>query len=191
MHLIRLTICAGCLLLAACANAIVRPAVSPAKPAPDALVVLPGFGYDRDGERAFKSLAPAMAADGFDLYLPTFVSRSGLVESRERLRRFFQENHLERYRRVHVFAFIAGGWTFNPLGEAGTLPNLSTIVLRPEPVSGTGASSCARKAPVPDLGQVRLRRVRRGEDAIGTAHRAGCQGGPGRGNGADVLHQAA
>ena len=128
MHLIRLTICAGCLLLAACANAIVRPAVSPAKPAPDALVVLPGFGYDRDGERAFKSLAPAMAADGFDLYLPTFVSRSGLGESRERLRRFFQENHLERYRRVHVFAFIAGGWTFNPLGEAGTLPNLSTIV---------------------------------------------------------------
>jgi hypothetical protein len=128
MHLVRLTVCAGCLSLAACANAIVRPAVSPAKPAADALVVLPGFGYDRDGERAFKSLAPSMAAEGFDLYLPTFVSRSGLDESRERLQRFFRENHLDRYRRVHIFAFLAGGWTFNPLGEARALPNLSTII---------------------------------------------------------------
>src|SRR6185436_12200058 len=128
MQLIRLLICAGCLFLAACANAIVRPAVSPAKPALDALVVLPGFGYDRDGERAFKALAPSMAAEGFDLYLPTFVSRSGLEDSRERLQRFFHERHLDRYRRVHVFAFIAGGWTLNPLAEAGVLPNLSTIV---------------------------------------------------------------
>ena len=128
MQLIRLIICAGCLLLAACANAIVRPAVSPAKPALDALVVLPGFGYDGDGERAFKALAPSMAAEGFDLYLPTFVSRSGLEESRQRLQRFIRDHRLDRYQRVHVFAFIAGGWTFNPLGEAGTLPNLSTIV---------------------------------------------------------------
>jgi hypothetical protein len=128
MRLIRLVICAGCLSLTACANAIVRPAVSPAKPASDALVVLPGFGYDRDGERAFKALAPSMAAEGFDLYVPTFVSRSGLEESRERLQRFFREKRLARYQRVHVFAFLAGGWTFNPLGEAGTLSNLSTIV---------------------------------------------------------------
>jgi hypothetical protein len=56
------------------------------------------------------------------------VSRSGLDDSRERLRRFFQERHLDRYQRVHVFAFIAGGWTLNPLAEAGVLPNLSTIV---------------------------------------------------------------
>jgi len=128
MHLVRLTVVACCLSLSACANAIVRPAVSPAKPASDALVVLPGFGYGRDGERAFKTLAPSMAAEGFDLYLPTYVSRSGLEESRERLQRFFRENRLDRYARVHVFAFIAGGWTFNPLGEARSLPNLSTIV---------------------------------------------------------------
>jgi hypothetical protein len=115
-------------MTAACANAIVRPVVSAAKPAAEALVVLPGFGYGADGERAFKALGQSMAADGFDLYLPTFVSRSGLAESRERLQRFFREHRLDRYQRVHVFAFLAGGWTFNPLGDAGTLPNLSTIV---------------------------------------------------------------
>jgi hypothetical protein len=128
MHVIRFTVAACCLSLAACANAIVRPAVSPAKPVSDALVVLPGFGYDRGGERAFNALAASMAAEGFDLYLPTYVSRAGLEESRERLQQFFRERHLSRYERVHVFAFIAGGWTFNPLGEAGSLPNLTTIV---------------------------------------------------------------
>ena len=128
MHLLRCTALGCCLTLAGCANAIVRPAAFPVKPDTDALVVLPGFGYNRGAERAFKSLAPSLAADGFDLYLPTFVARSGLDESRERLEDFFEKNRLARYDRVHVFAFLAGGWTFNALGEIRTLPNLSTIV---------------------------------------------------------------
>jgi hypothetical protein len=90
--------------------------------------VLPGFGYGRSGEQAFKSLAPAMAKDGFDLYLPTFVARAGLDDSRERLRQFIRANRLARYERVHVFAFIAGGWTLNPIADADLLPNLATVV---------------------------------------------------------------
>ena len=128
MHRVRLAVVTCCLSSVACANAITRPAVAPSKPASDALLVLPGFGYSRAGEHAFRALAPALAADGVDLYLPTFVSRSGLDESRERLRGYIRENGLGRYARVHVFAFIAGGWTFNPLAETGVLPNLSTVV---------------------------------------------------------------
>jgi hypothetical protein len=128
MRLIRLAALACCACSVACANAIVSPTVAPLKPASDALLVLPGFGYSRAGEHAFRSLAPSLAAEGIDLYLPTFVSRSGLEESRERLQRFVRENRLQRYERVHVFAFIAGGWTFNPLEETEPLSNLSTIV---------------------------------------------------------------
>jgi len=128
MHLVRLAAVACCALSLACAHAIVRPVVTPSKPAIEALLVLPGFGYGRAGEHEFRSLAPSIAAEGMDLYLPTFVSRAGLDESRERLRRFIRDNRLDRYERVHVFAFIAGGWTFNPLVEADALPNLSTIV---------------------------------------------------------------
>jgi hypothetical protein len=124
----RLAIVICCIYSAACANALVRPLGAPSKPAADALLVLPGFGYGTAGEQVFRSLAPSMAADGLDLYLPTYVSRSGLDESRERLRRFIRDNRLDRYERVHVFAFIAGGWTFNPLAEMQALPNLSTIV---------------------------------------------------------------
>lgn len=145
MHLARLAVVAFCVCSAACANAIVRPNVAPATAATDALLVLPGFGYGGAGERAFRALAPSMAADGFDLYLPTFVSRSGLQESRERLQRFIRENRLDRYERVHVFAFIAGGWAFNPLVHTEALPNLSTVVYDRSPYQERGPRIALKK----------------------------------------------
>jgi hypothetical protein len=77
MHVARLAIVACWACSLACANAIVRPAVAPSKTAADALHVLPGFGYNRAAEHAFQSLAPSMAAECLDLYLPMFISRSG------------------------------------------------------------------------------------------------------------------
>ena len=117
----------------ACASAIVVPPAVTAKPNTDALLVLPGFGYSTGGEKAFRSLAGSMAADGIDLYLPTYISRAGLEESRAQLQRFIRDNRLDRYARVHVVAFLAGGWTFNPVIESGALPNLSTIVFDRSP----------------------------------------------------------
>jgi len=97
-------------------------------PASDALVILPGFGYSRAGEKAFRELAPKLAAEGIDLYLPTYVSRKGLYDSRMRLQRFLRDARLERYERVHVFAFIAGGWTLNRVPDVESLPNLATVI---------------------------------------------------------------
>ena len=128
MHLLRLAVVACCVSFGGCASAIVRPAVSPSKPASDALLVLPGFGYSRAGEHALRSLGPSLAAEGIDLYVPTYVARSGLEQSRERLHRFLREHRLDRYERVHIFAFLAGGWTFNPLGETRILQNLASVV---------------------------------------------------------------
>src|SRR5262245_20071833 len=100
MRVGRAAVAACCLFFAACANAIVKPGVTPpAKPANDALLVLPGFGYGSAGERAFQSLAPLIAADGLDLYVPTHISRSGLEESRRRLDQFVRAQRLDRYER--------------------------------------------------------------------------------------------
>jgi hypothetical protein len=127
MTLRRIAVLVCSIWTVSCAGAV-RPALTPAPPRGDALLVLPGFGYGSGGEEAFRSLAPSMAADGIDLYLPTYISRSGLEESRARLRRFVRESRLDRYERVHVFAFLAGGWTFNPLAEANEVPHLATVV---------------------------------------------------------------
>jgi hypothetical protein len=118
---VRLAIVTASLCSAACATTIAQPVLTP-KPAAGALLVLPGFGYTANGERALRSLAPAMAREGIDLYVPTYVSRRGLAQSRRNLQRFIRERRLDRYARVHVFAFIAGGWTFNPLAEVNALP---------------------------------------------------------------------
>jgi hypothetical protein len=75
-----------------------------------------------------------MARDGVDLYVPTYVSRGGLAGSRANLQRFIRDHGLERYRRLHVFAFIAGAWTFNPLQASQRLPNLATVVYDRSPL---------------------------------------------------------
>jgi hypothetical protein len=134
-----LLLVAACASSAACARALVRPVVVAAPPAPDALLVLPGFGYGRGGERAIRALAPALAADGIELLVPTYIARGGLDDSRERLRRFVRKQGLDRYRHVHVFAFIAGGWTLNPLLDVGELPNLATVVYDRSPLQERAA----------------------------------------------------
>jgi len=118
----------ACVCLAGCAHAVVIPATSPARRGTDAVLVLPGFGYSRAGEKALRSLETSVAAEGMALFVPTYISRSGLVESRANLQRFIREQRLDRYDRLHVFAFIAGAWTLNPLVEMLELPNLATVV---------------------------------------------------------------
>ncbi len=111
----------------------------------DALLVLPGFGYSRAGEKAFRSLAASMASEGVDLFVPAYVSRSGLAASRANLQRFIREYHLDRYVRLHVFAFIAGAWTLNPLVETQGMPNLATVVYDRSPFQERAPRIAAEK----------------------------------------------
>ena len=96
--------------------------------------MLRGFGYSGAAERALRALEPAIAAQGMDLHLPDYISRSGLDDSRQKLQRYVRERRLASYERVHVFAFLAGGWTLNPLVAAGGVPKLATVVYDRSPL---------------------------------------------------------
>jgi hypothetical protein len=133
--------------LAACAGPTVRPALSPAPPKREALLVLPGFGYGRTGGDSFRALTASMAGEGVDLYVPTYVTRSGLADSREKLRRFIHDNRLDRYERLHVFAFLAGGWTLNPLLEREALPNLVSVIYDRSPFQERAPKIAATRLP--------------------------------------------
>lgn len=125
------------IVVVACAIAVVSTnttAQSRAQqPRTEALVVLRGFGYSGAGERAFRALEPAINTHGMDLHVPDYISRSGLEESRAKLRRYFQDQ-LGRYERIHVFAFIAGGWTINPLAASGGAPKITTVIYDRSPL---------------------------------------------------------
>ena len=140
-----LAVGAVCSCLTGCAGSIVRPSLSPSIPAADAVLVLPGFGYGRAGEKSLRALAASTASEGVDLYVATFVTRSGLTSSRAKLQRFIRENRLDRYERLHVFAFIAGAWTLNPLIERRELPNLATVVYDRSPFQERAPAVAADK----------------------------------------------
>jgi hypothetical protein len=141
----RIVILVTAAYLAACAGPIARPSVSPAAPRREALLVLPGFGYGLAGEASFRALAATMAHDGVDLYVPTYVTRSGLDSSRAKLERFIHDNRLDRYERLHVFAFLAGGWTLNPLVDRDGIPNLATVIYDRSPLQERAPKIAATK----------------------------------------------
>jgi hypothetical protein len=118
----------ACASIAACAGAFVSAGHTRVASRTDALLVLPGFGYNGAGEKAFHALADSVAAEGIDLFVPTYISRGGLAQSRVNLGQFIRDHRLDRYDRLHVFAFIAGAWTFNPMIEKARLTNLATVV---------------------------------------------------------------
>jgi hypothetical protein len=140
---------AAALGLASCAGPALKPAVAPAASRGDALLILPGFGYGRDQAAGFRSTAAQAGADGIDLYVAKYVSRFGLEVSRNDLQAFIQAQHLDRYQRVHVFAFIAGAWTLNPAAAGGMLPNLASVVYDRSPYQERAPRIAVDVLPLP------------------------------------------
>ena len=136
-------------MIAACAGPAIRPAVSPAPPRRDALVILPGFGYGKGDDASFRAVAESAAAEGIDVYVARYLTRGSLDASRDRLVRVFHEDHLDRYERVHVFSFIAGAWTLNPAIERGALPNLATVIYDRSPYQERALALAVRDLRVP------------------------------------------
>ena len=128
MSRIPVVLTAAAVAAASCAGPALRPAVSPTLRHRDALLILPGFGYGRDDGNGFASIATSAAADGIDVYVPRYLTRTGLDSSRNRLQSFIREQHLDRYEHLHLFAFLAGAWTLNPAVAHGMTPNLTSIV---------------------------------------------------------------
>ena len=71
---------------------------------------------------------------GFDLVLADFRSRQSVDAGVEVLHEFLKEHDLDRYRRVHVFAYILGGYTFNRFLEKYPVSNLGSVVYDRSPL---------------------------------------------------------
>jgi len=132
-HLTLLPVLVVALASVGCVPTTAIVQVSAPKPVTEAFVVLRGFGYGAEGERALRALEPAIAAQGMDLHVPDYISRSGLDHSRTNLQRYFRDR-LASYERLHVFAFLAGGWALNPLVAGGGVPRLATVIYDRSPL---------------------------------------------------------
>jgi pimeloyl-ACP methyl ester carboxylesterase len=100
----------------------------------EAILVLPGLGMKRsalDGVREFGSTADEA---GLDLFVADFRSRRSIEAGVDALHGYLEELDLDGYEKVHVFAYILGGYTFNRFLEKYPMTNLGSVVYDRSPL---------------------------------------------------------
>lgn len=120
-------------LLGACAPLHVVQ-TSPPPPNEELILVLPGFGMKRSTRADVRRFAASADSAGFDVMLADYRSYWSIDSGVESLNDFLEERNVGRYRRVHVFAFILGGYTFNRFLQKYSLENLGNVVYDRSPL---------------------------------------------------------
>jgi hypothetical protein len=100
-----------------------------------AVLVLPGLRNSAKGHRAAKRWYPAQ---GYDAFVPDYVSRAGFPEHIANLHAFVEEHRLAEYGELHAFVYLMGGWTLNQYLAEHELPNLTKIVYDRSPYQEQG-----------------------------------------------------
>jgi hypothetical protein len=96
----------------------------------EAILILPGFGTVfhslKDQKKAFSNL-------GYDLFIPDYLSKKTMAECTNNVCEFIEKHHLEKYKKINVFAYIIGSWTINDILKQKKLTNVSSIVYNRSP----------------------------------------------------------
>ena len=91
----------------------------------EAIVILPGFGDSKKGrdeqEKFFKE-------KGYDLFIPEYMDKFKVDNCVENLHKFYRENQLKDYKKIHFFSYILGSWVLNKFINKYGVLNISTIV---------------------------------------------------------------
>lgn len=121
------------LFLSACSPLHLLP--DQGKPAArEAIVVLPGLGMRRHAQDDMRQFSAMADSAGFDVFVLDYRSRRSVERGVSNLVDLIEQNRLNRYERVHVFAYILGGYTLNLALLESPLPNLSRVVYDRSPL---------------------------------------------------------
>lgn len=91
----------------------------------EAFLIIPGFGSRSQG---VGDIADYFKNKGYDLFIPAYISRDSLNVCVDNLDAYIKENKLSEYKKVHVFSFIVGSWTFNRWITKNPNNNIATII---------------------------------------------------------------
>ena len=97
----------------------------------EALVILPGFGDSKKGRTHQKQF---FQNKGYDLYIPLYKDGESLDNCVANLERFYTDNQLDQYKKVHFFSYIIGSWTLNKFIEKNGPRNIVSIVYDRSPI---------------------------------------------------------
>ncbi len=96
-----------------------------------AILMLPGLRNSAKGHRESKKW---YREQGYDAFIPDYVSDEGFEGSIANLETFIEEHRLEEYEEVYGFVYLMGGWTLNKYLETHDFPNLKKIVYDRSPL---------------------------------------------------------
>ena len=128
--------------LGGCASLELAP--SPRQPSNrEAILILPGLDWKFAKARSImkgsdsddiKSFATTADSAGFDVFLADYKRRKSVDAGVEALRQFVEQHNIASYDRVHVFAYILGGYTFNRYLTHYPMENLASAVYDRSPL---------------------------------------------------------
>jgi hypothetical protein len=110
----------------------------------EALLILPGFGSESEG---VKGIRDRFSHQGYDLFIPDYISRKSLAECLTTLDRFMEKQHLAEYRKQHVFSYLVGAWTLNAWLREHPDNNIATIVYDRSPLQERAAYAAVYDIP--------------------------------------------
>lgn len=98
----------------------------------EAFLVLPGFGTVLHNT---KSQRTNFKNQGFDVYIPDYISRKSMQQCTENVTEFYAKHEMSQYKKVHVLAYIIGSWTLNSWLQGENPPqNIETILYDRSPM---------------------------------------------------------
>ena len=100
----------------------------------EAILILPGLGMRGGALDDMKAFAATADSAGFDVFLADYQRRKSVDKGVRVLHRFVEENNIDSYERLHVFAYILGGYTFNRFLERYPMENLTSAVYDRSPL---------------------------------------------------------
>lgn len=100
----------------------------------EAILILNGLGSVAHGSGDQKK---SFTNKGYDVFIPDYLSRRSLDGCVGKLQRFVLKQKLSNYKKVHVFCYIVGSWTFNRWFEQNPLKNIVSVVYDRSPLQET------------------------------------------------------
>ncbi len=119
--------------LGGCATLELIPSAPGAKNS-DAILILPGLGMKGSALDDMHAFAQHANAAGFDVFLADYQRRKSVDAGVEALHHFVEYQNLSDYERIHVFAYILGGYTLNRFLEKYPMDNLANVVYDRSPL---------------------------------------------------------
>jgi hypothetical protein len=111
----------------------------------EALLILVGFGSKTHN---VKHIARYFSNKGYDLYQPDYISRKSIAKGVDNVDRFVAKHDLRSYKKVHVFCYIIGGWTFNTWYAKKPLPNIASVIYDRSPLQERAPYALMKDIPV-------------------------------------------